>query len=93
MNKVNNVLTKRVHIKNKLGLHARPAAQIAQIAKTANKKIWIIKADEKVDASSIIDILTLAALHGTEITLQIDDPADIAVMDAIETLFRDGFGE
>ncbi len=93
MEKTDNVLSRCVHINNKLGLHARPAAQIAKIAKTANKKVWILKEGEKVDAASIIDLLTLAGLPGTEVVLQIEDPNDISVMEAIEALFKNGFGE
>lgn len=86
-------LTKRVNIQNELGLHARPAALIAAIAQKANSKVWMIRNEEKVDASSIIDILTLACLKGTEVTLQVEDPSDSDVLERIGNLFQSGFGE
>lgn len=90
---LHKTLSTRVHIKNEFGLHARPAARVAEIARTAKKKVWIIKDGEKVDAGSIIDLLTLAAFKDTELSLLIDDPADLAVMERIVALFENGFGE
>ena len=86
-------LKKRVNIHNELGLHARPAALIAQVAQEAASKVWIIRNEDKVDASSIIDILTLACLKGTEVILQIEDPADENILERIVALFHEGFGE
>ncbi|MFO7559858.1 MAG: HPr family phosphocarrier protein [Desulfobacterales bacterium] len=80
-------------ILNPLGLHARPAALIAEAAQKAKSKVWIIRNGEKVDASSIIDILTLACLKGTKIMLQVDDPSDKDVLNSIAALFESGFGE
>lgn len=86
-------LSKQVTILNELGLHARPAALIAEVAQKAKSNVWIIRNGETVDASSIIDILTLACLKGTEITLQVDDPSDRDVLNNITALFESGFGE
>jgi phosphocarrier protein HPr len=86
-------LSKRLNIQNELGLHARPAALIAAIAQEAKSNVWMIRNEEKVDASSIIDILTLACLKGSEITLQIEDPSDTDVLEKISVLFQKGFGE
>ena len=86
-------LSKRVTILNELGLHARPAALIAEMAQKAKSNVWMIRNGEKVDASSIIDILTLACLKGTEIMLQIEDLSDRDVLNNISALFENGFGE
>jgi phosphocarrier protein len=53
-----------VVIINELGLHARSAARIAKLAQNANSKVWLIRGKERVDASSIIDILSLACPKG-----------------------------
>ncbi len=90
---LHKALSKQIIIQNELGLHARPAARIAEIARTAKKKVWLIKDGEKVDAGSIIDLLTLAAFKNTRLSLQIDDPADLPVMERIVALFENGFGE
>ena len=80
-------------IKNELGLHARSAAQIAGIAQNSFANVWIQKDNEKADASSIIDILTLACEKGTKITIIIEDLADLPILNAIADLVDTGFGE
>ena len=85
--------SKSLIIKNELGLHARPAAFIAKLAQGAESKIWIIKDQDKVDAASIIDILTLACLKGSEITLMIENESDRNILKDIVELIESGFGE
>jgi phosphocarrier protein HPr len=80
-------------IVNELGLHARSAAKIAEIARTAKSKIWIIREREKADAASIIDMLTLACSKGTRVTISADYPEDIEILNRIEALIQNGFGE
>jgi len=80
-------------IKNELGLHARSAAQIAGIAQNSLANVWIQKDNEKADASSIIDILTLVCAKGTKITIIIEDLADLPILNAITDLVDSGFGE
>ena len=80
-------------IKNELGLHARSAAQIANIAGNSTANVWLKKDDQSADASSIIDILTLACEKGTKITIIIEDWAEIDILNAIADLVDSGFGE
>ncbi len=80
-------------IKNELGLHARSAAQIAHIAGKSAAGVWLKKDDKMADASSIIDILTLACEKGTKITIIIENLTDIDILDAIVDLVDSGFGE
>jgi phosphotransferase system HPr (HPr) family protein len=93
MTKENQNKHRNVVITNDLGLHARSAAQIAHIAQNSIAKVWIEKDDEKADASSIIDILTLACAKETKITIIIEDPGDLPILDAIADLVDSGFGE
>ena len=86
-------LARDVVITNELGLHARSAAQIAKLTNNAMAQVWLKKGDEKADASSILDILTLACAKGTSITIIIEDPADLEILNAITTLVESGFGE
>jgi len=86
-------LSKTLCIINELGLHARAAAKIAKIASTANAGVWIAREGDRVDAASIIDILTLSCAKHTQVTLSVDDPSDISILTAIETLVATGFGE
>ncbi|MBC2695689.1 MAG: HPr family phosphocarrier protein [Desulfobacteraceae bacterium] len=78
---------------NELGLHARSAAKIAEIARKADYNVWIIKDKKRVDASSILDILTLECTKGSKITLKIDDQSDIDVLNDTVRQFDTGFGE
>jgi len=86
-------ISKEVFIVNELGLHARSAAMISKIARTAASNVWIAKGGKTVDASSVLDILTLACEKDAKITLEIDDPSDMAVLNKIERMVESGFGE
>jgi len=86
-------LHKTVFIKNELGLHARSAAQIAGIAMKSQGNVWVMKNEEKADASSIMDILTLVCEKGTKIRIIIEDPGDTDILNAIVDLVDNGFGE
>lgn len=88
-----NELAKTVTIKNELGLHSRPAALVAEIAENAISGVWITLGNERVDASSIIDILTLAAAKGSKITVQVDEKSDMHILDKIVRLVEKGFKE
>jgi phosphocarrier protein len=86
-------LSRDVLIINELGLHARSAARIAKLAQNANSKVWLIRGKERVDASSVIDILSLACSKGSKITLKIDEESDIDILNEIIELIKKGFGE
>jgi phosphocarrier protein HPr len=86
-------LSKNVTITNPLGLHARSAAKIAKLVKKARSKVWIIKGKDKADASRIIDVLSLAGIKDSELTVLIDDPSDIDILNDLERLIENGFGE
>ena len=86
-------LHKVAFIKNELGLHARSAAQIAEIARNSKGNVWLMKDEEKSDASSIMDILTLVCEKGTKIRIIIENSADTDILNAIVDLVDSGFGE
>ena len=80
-------------LNNELGLHARPAAQIATLAAEAASDVWMISGGEQVNAKSIIDILSLYGPKGSQIRFVIDNPQDIGTLNAIAALIENGFGE
>jgi len=86
-------LSREVIIVNELGLHARSAGKIAKLAQNAQSAIWLIKDNEKVDASSIIDILTLACGKGSKIMLTVDSKSDVHILNEITALVERGFEE
>lgn len=93
MDKLSKEYSKEVVIINELGLHARSAAKIAKLAQNAKSTIWLIKENEKADASSIIDILTLACPKGSKIALSADSKSDIHILNDITALVERGFEE
>jgi phosphocarrier protein len=86
-------LTKEAIVINELGLHARPAAMIAKVAMQAGSGVWLIKNGEQVDATSIIDILSLAGTKNSRIIVKIENPSDSEIMEEIIKLFDSGFEE
>jgi len=93
MNRSQPALSREVTIVNELGLHARSAAKIAGLANRSAASVWIQKGDEKADASSIVDILTLACEKGTKITIRIENKSDFSILEDITELVESGFGE
>ncbi len=82
-----------VIVRNPLGLHARPAALIAKLAMNASAGIWMTANSETIDASSIIDILSLACTDGTRITIEAESKSDVEILREIRSLFEKGFDE
>lgn len=78
---------------NALGMHARPAAVIAGLAQDAGGDVWLSDGKSIVDASSIIDILSLCAGTGTKMSIFIEKKEDLALADQIKKFFDVGFGE
>lgn len=86
-------LSRTVQIVNALGLHARAAARLAAVAGRARGPVWLVRAAERIDATSIIDILTLACPPGSTLTIEIDHPEDRPILEQLVQLVADGFGE
>lgn len=86
-------LRRNVTIVNELGLHARAAAKLAKAAQKAQNNVWLEFASERVDAKQVIDIMTLAAAKGDQVTVRIEQAADLNTLNSIVQLFAGGFGE
>ena len=86
-------LSRRVTISNELGLHARAAARFVRLAEEARSAVFIIKDDQEVDGTSVLDIMSLYCPCGTKVTVKITDPADAEVLNNIVRLIEAGFGE
>ncbi len=93
MSNSKSALCREVTIINELGLHARSAAKIAELANDSTSSVWITRDDQKADASSIVDILTLACEKGSHITICIENKADLQILEDITELVESGFGE
>ncbi len=80
-------------IVNRLGLHARAAAQLVQTANRFRCDITIAKDDEEVNGKSIMGILMLAAPKGSQIIVTTDGEDEQTAMEAVGQLIKNGFGE
>jgi phosphotransferase system HPr (HPr) family protein len=78
---------------NKLGLHARAAAKLSHLANMFNSNIYLIYNEDKVNAKSLLGILTLAASVGNEIILQASGDDEQEAITAIGDLFNRKFDE
>ncbi|MBF0574171.1 MAG: HPr family phosphocarrier protein [Desulfamplus sp.] len=90
---MNNNKIRKVIVRNTLGLHARPAAMIAKITRNAESNVWIIDGNNRADASSVIDILTINGKKGKTLILEVDSQNDIQLLDTLADCFQSGFGE
>ena len=86
-------ITKQVKIPNSLGLHARPAMQLVDLANRFEASLQISKGNQLVDAKSIMQVMTLAATQGTKLTLSASGPDASEALAAIAELIAEGFGE
>ncbi len=78
---------------NRLGLHARAAAQLVQTASQFSSEVVIAKEGDEVNGKSIMGILMLAAAQGSEIMVQVTGDDAVQAIEAIGKLIEDGFGE
>ena len=84
---------KELLIENKLGLHARAAAQIVKCASAFMSKITLVKDGLEVDGKSIMGIMMLAAAKGSTIILHAHGEDEDRAVDGMEGLFKNKFGE
>ena len=80
-----------VDVLNEQGLHARPAARLAQEAQKFGAKVSLVMDEVEVDAKSILDRLSLAAAKGTRLTLRGSGADARAAVEHLATLFHNRF--
>lgn len=87
------MVEKTVEITNPTGLHARPAALFVQTAGKFTSHIWLKSGEKKVNAKSIMGLMSLAVSSGSKIAIGAEgEDEDLAVNDLID-LVTSGFGE
>ncbi len=80
------MLSRDVTIVNEVGLHARPATFFIQKANTFKSSIWIEKEDRRVNAKSLLGVLSMGIVKGTAITLIADGMDEDEALDGLEHL-------
>ncbi len=83
--------TKEVVVINEVGLHARPATFFTQKANEFKSGIWIEKDDRKVNAKSLLGVLSMGIVEGTAINIIADGEDETAAVDALCKLVESGF--
>src|SRR5262245_18861387 len=83
--------TRAVVVKLENGLHLGPSSQIVQLAQKFTSTLVIRKGDRKVDGKSMLDLLTLAAEHGTVLELETSGADAIEALEAVAGLFERNF--
>lgn len=87
------MIEKEVVIKNKLGLHARAAVKLVNLANRFSSSVKIIKDAMEIDGKSILGILTLAAGQGTKIILRVSGEDEHEALKALLSLINNKFDE
>jgi phosphocarrier protein len=88
-----SALKLEVLVRNEQGIHARPAAKLAQEAQKFVSEIKLVYGKQTVDAKSILDILTLAAAQGSEISIEAEGQDAEQAVDHLRQLFECRLGE
>lgn len=87
------MISKDVTVKNQVGLHARPATFFIQKANEFKSSIWVEKDERKVNAKSLLGVLSLGITKGTEIKLIADGADESEAVNALVELITSYFSE
>lgn len=87
------MIEKKVVLKNRLGLHARAASLLVNVAKKFNSSIYLLKDSEEVNAKSILGLLTLSASKGSELIIRAEGDDEEEAVREIEELIEKKFYE
>ena len=84
---------KDVEVQNKVGLHARPATFFIQKANEYKSSIWVEKEERRVNAKSLLGVLSLGIVGGTSIKVIADGADEQEAVDGLVRLVESGFSE
>ncbi len=87
------MVKKKILVKNKLGLHARAAVKFVNLANRFGSSVRIEKDGAEIDGKSILGVLTLAAVQGSQITLKVAGNDEEKTLKALVTLITNKFQE
>lgn len=82
-----------VKIRNRQGMHTRPAATLVKTAARFKAEFFITKDNMEINGKSIIGVMTLAAEQGSELLLRFEGVDEHEAKNAVVELFESGFGE
>ena len=88
-----NMVKQELVLNNSVGLHARPATFFIQKANEYKSSIWVEKKDRRVNAKSLLGVLSLGIVGGTNIRIIADGSDEEAAVDGLVNLVQSGFAE
>jgi phosphocarrier protein len=87
------MIEREVIVRNRAGLHTRPASMLVKTASRFDSEIFLRRDDYEINGKSVIGVMTLAAEQGATLDLIVEGEDEEEAADAIADLFEDGFGE
>ncbi len=87
------MIKETIEITNKLGLHARASAKLSHLANSFQSDIYLVYHGDRVNAKSLLGILTLAASVGNPITIETDGKDEKEALNQIVNIFQSKFDE
>ena len=87
------MVSREVLISNNIGLHARPATFFIQKANSFKSSIWVEKEERRVNAKSLLGLLSLGIVKGMTITIMAEGADENEAVDGLVELINTGFGE
>ena len=87
------MVTKNVVICNQIGLYARPAALFVQTAGKFTSRIWVIRGDRRVNAKSIMGLMSLCISQGIEVVIEAEGEDEQLAVKELSELISYGFTE
>ena len=86
-------ITRSVVVTNPEGIHARAAVAIAEIVRRGKSRVTMMKNQQRIEATDVLQLLTMAAAQGERVEIEAAGPDAAAVLDALEPLFAGKFGD
>ena len=85
------MIIREVTVQNTVGLHDRPATFFIQKANTYKSSIWVEKDERRVNAKSLLGIMSLGIITGTIVTLSAQGPDEEEAVNSLEAFMEEGF--
>lgn len=87
------MIEKVLTVRNRLGLHAKPAVVFVREAEKFKSRVFVVKDGLQVNGKSVMGLLLLAAEKGSKLTIKVDGPDETKAIKALEKLFERKFNE